>query len=229
MNPRGEGSALVGAHSSPDLESMAFGHLEIAFDRRVLRPRPWTIEQARWAADLLNQVPEGPVLEMCCGAGQIGLLAIAQTPRALVSIDVDPGAVAFAEHNAASAGLCAQVEVRNGSVDAALHHHEQFALIIADPPWVPCAEVATFPEDPRRAIDGGVDGMEVARLCLTVAERHLKPGGVVLLQLGSTSQVARISDFLSVGSLRVRETRDFPGQGVLVRLDCVNTPSHRPS
>lgn len=208
----------------PDAEILTFGHLEISFDERILRPRPWTVEQAEWGADLLKLLPEGPVLEMCCGAGHIGLLAIAQTDRSLVAVDLDPAAVAFAAHNAAAAGLCSRVEVRNADVDEALGEGEQFALIIADPPWVPRCLIASFPDDPRRAIDGGGDGLDVARHCISTAERHLSPGGVLLLQLGTMAQVARVTDFTSCGPLQVSEVRDVPGSGVLVRLDRMDAP-----
>ncbi|MBI2244007.1 MAG: methyltransferase, partial [Nocardioides sp.] len=58
-------------------ETMGFGPLRITFDGRVLRPRPWTAAQSEWAAEILADAPAGPVLELCAGAGQIGLLAVA--------------------------------------------------------------------------------------------------------------------------------------------------------
>ncbi len=42
---------------------MDFGRLRIAFDGRVLRPRPWTTNQSAWAAEILPTAPGGPVLE----------------------------------------------------------------------------------------------------------------------------------------------------------------------
>lgn len=73
---------------------MEFCGLVISYDERVLEPRPWTADQSRWAADLIVASPPGEVLELCCGAGQIGLLATALTPvgsrRKLVAIDLNP-------------------------------------------------------------------------------------------------------------------------------------------
>ncbi len=65
------------------LAQMDFGHLRIAYDARVLTPRPWTEAQSTWAAEVMTDAPEGPVLEVCCGAGQIGLLAISRVARRL--------------------------------------------------------------------------------------------------------------------------------------------------
>ena len=195
---------------------MEFGTLRVTYDERILRPRPWTAQQSRWAAELLaGSAPAGPVLELCSGAGHIGLLAIALQPRALVCVDRSPVACAFARSNAAEAGLAHLVQVRESSLEAALAPGEHFAVILADPPWVPSRRTATFPEDPLEAIDGGPDGLDVARACLRVAASHLLPGGSLLLQLGGHDQVATLARELD--GLVVSETRDGDG-GVLVRL-----------
>ena len=84
---------------------MEFGGLHIAFDDRVLRPRTWTTAQSWWAASLLPDLVEGDVLELCCGAGHIGLLAVAESTRRLVCVDVNPAAAEYTRRNAAAAGL----------------------------------------------------------------------------------------------------------------------------
>ena len=55
---------------------MTIDELEISYDQRVLEPRPWTAAQSRWASSLFRVLPPGPVLELCAGAGHIGLLAV---------------------------------------------------------------------------------------------------------------------------------------------------------
>jgi len=198
----------------PETLTTAYGSLQIAYDDRVLRPRAWTVQQSRWAAERLAEVP-GPALELCCGAGQIGLLAITLEPRPLLCVDLSAPACAYARSNAQAAGLGDLVEVREGRAERVLRPDELFGLVIADPPWVPTDETGRFPEDPLLAIDGGLDGLDVARSCLRVAARHLLPHGEVLLQLGTAAQ----ADLLARESadLTVREVR--PGErGVLVLL-----------
>jgi methylase of polypeptide subunit release factors len=170
-------------------EEIAFDTLTIGFDSRILTPRPWTVLQSRWAAELLPTLPDGPVLELCCGAGHIGLAAVVGSTRALVCVDRDPVAVDWASQNAVRAGLAERVEVRRGEVEVVVGAEERYALVVADPPWVPSAETGRWPEDPLGAIDGGADGLDVARRCLQVATSHLLPGGAVLLQLGNLDQV----------------------------------------
>jgi len=197
---------------------MRFGSLQIRYDDRVLEPRPWTTAQSAWAAELIEQAPEGDVLELCTGAGHIGLLAIAGSDRRLVAVDASPTAAEHAADNAAAAGLAGQVEVRLGQLDEVLDADERFAVVIADPPWVPRAETGRFPQDPLLAIDGGDDGLDVARLCLEVISHHLVPGGAAVLQLGTLEQVSALGDRVAEGGvLRTGEVRKHDG-GVLVRL-----------
>lgn len=205
--------------ASPGVRTATFGELSIRFDDRVLRPRDWTVAQSTWAAELGPELPEGALLELCAGAGHIGLLALAALRRPLVAVDLNPVACHYLRLNARAAGLADLVEVREGRIDEVLGPAERFALVIADPPWVRRAETRTFPEDPVVAIDGGLDGLDVARSCVRAASEHLLPGGAMLLQLGTVGQVEVLGpELASYGDLQVTDVRSFE-RGVLVRLD----------
>lgn len=193
---------------------MSFGPLRIEYDDAVLRPRAWTVLQSQWAAELLAERPEGDVLELCAGAGQIGLAVAATTRRRLVCVDASAAACRYARRNAETAGLTDLVEVRDGDMAAVVGLDERFAVVIADPPWVPSAETYRFPEDPPDAIDGGPDGLDAARDCLRVAAAHLLPDGVVLLQLGSREQADALG--AESGGVRLAEVRQ--GAGGVVAL-----------
>jgi release factor glutamine methyltransferase len=194
--------------------STSFGSLTIEFDERVLEPRPWVLLQSEWARELLEAAPSGRVLELCTGAGHIGLAALAGNDRELVAVDAAPAACEWARRNAQANGLAARVEVRHGRLEDAVRPGESFVLVIADPPWVPRAEVGRFPQDPVLAIDGGSDGLDIARACLDTAARALLPGGSLLLQLGTDEQAQVLADerYVEVGRRRGE-------RGIVVRLD----------
>lgn len=194
---------------------MDFGSLRIAYDDQVLLPRPWTEMQSQWAAELAPQVPPGKILELCAGAGQIGLLAASLTGRSLVAVDADATACRFAERNARKAGLDAHVEIRNVPLDRSCAPGERFPVIIADPPWVRAAETDRFPQDPLTAIDGGPDGLDVARSCLRVIDAHLAPDGIALLQLGDVDQVDTLRSEAPT-DLQLTEVRAEGDRGVVV-------------
>ncbi|QIG42082.1 methyltransferase [Nocardioides anomalus] len=193
-----------------------FGGLRIEYDERVLTPRPWTAAQSRWAADLIRLAPPGTVLELCSGAGQIGLLATTLAPRTLVCVDASPVACSYLRRNAAHARQ--RVDVREGLMDEVLQPDEEFAVIIADPPWVRREGVAEFPEDPVTAIDGGDDGLDLVRSCLDVVADHLVVAGSALLQVGpdQADDVRRL--VATHHHLAVVEVRTFE-RGALVQID----------
>ncbi len=195
--------------------SITFGGLTIRYDRAVLEPRAWTIAQSVWARTLLHEVPDGAVLELCTGVGHIGLAAVAGSGRRVVLVDRDPVAVAFARENARP--LADQVTVRQAPMDQALAADERFALVVADPPWVPTAQVDRHPQDPRGAIDGGPDGLRLARECLEVIGRHLVPGGQAVLQIGTPAQAQDLVPAARAAGLRAAELQTHD-RGVLLRL-----------
>jgi release factor glutamine methyltransferase len=204
--------------SSPVTEERQhdFEGLTIRYDERVLAPRDWTAAQSHWAAELIGSAPPGPVLELCAGAGQIGLLAVHLAPRQLVCVDADPAACEFLRGNARDAGI--PVDVREGRMDEVLEPEERFAVVIADPPWVTQTEVGQFPEDPVTAIDGGPDGLDLVRACLAVIEQHLLPNGSAVLQIGPAQGDAVIRLVATYRDLRAAEVRTFE-RGALVRIE----------
>src|SRR5438445_290475 len=111
------------------METVEFGPVTVAFDDDVLRPRPWTVAQSEWAAELSPVLPPGAILELGCGAGHIGLVAAVVTGRSLVQVDRSPAACAWAERNAERAGLANRVDVRCGSFADGVCPGEQFPLV----------------------------------------------------------------------------------------------------
>lgn len=197
----------------------AFAGLQLTTDERLLTPRDWTAAQSAWAAELLPTLPPGPVLELCAGAGHIGLAAVHESDRPLVAVDREQTATMHVVLNADLLGMSDRVEARCSPLKDAIAPHEQFALVIADPPWVARSDLDRYPQDPVGAIDGGDDGLAVARECVQVIDRHLAPGGAALLQLGSPQQVSELE---VPQTLAVDEVRGFP-RGALVRM---RRPAH---
>lgn len=179
--------------------TVAFGPLTVAYDHRVLEPRPWTLLQSVWAAELAAALPAGPLLELCAGVGQIGLAAAVLAGRDLVQVEASPTAAAFARANADRAGWRARAAVREGRLQDVVEPGERFPLVLADPPYLPSHETSRWPGDPLLAIDGGPDGLAVVRECLAVAHRVLPRGGPLLLQVAGPDQAAAVARLVAGG------------------------------
>jgi release factor glutamine methyltransferase len=124
----------------------------------------------------------GRAADLCTGAGAIAAHLLAEVPTASVTgVDLDPQAVACATSN----GVRAVV----GDVDEPLGPTGSFDVVTAVPPYVPTDELRLLSADvqryePRAALDGGADGLDVARRVVSAAARLLAPGGWLLIELG---------------------------------------------
>jgi methylase of polypeptide subunit release factors len=198
--------------------TMSFGPLSVTFDEHVLEPRPWTLAQSTWAAELGAEAPAGPLLELCAGAGHIGQAAAALGDRPLVQVDLDPHACELAAANAAVNLPGRAVDVRCGDLDAVLAADERFPIVLADPPYLPSSESDGWPDDPALAVDGGDDGLALPRRCLATATRHLADGGAVLLQALGRTQVLRLGADIAGLGLRVDEVREIDDRRAIALL-----------
>jgi release factor glutamine methyltransferase len=193
-----------------------FGELSIRYDDTVLEPRTWTLAQAQWAAELATDPPDGRALELCAGAGQIGLAFARLSGRPLVQVDANPRACELARVNAQAAGVDA--DVRCGDLLDAVQPEERFTLILADPPYISSAGTHRFARDPVLTIDGGRDGLDVARTCLALIARHLTRDGDAVLQLGGVHQHDALTGELGRHELVAVEARHFAEDRTLVHL-----------
>ena len=204
--------------TTTDCRRTTFGGLTIDHDDTVLEPRDWTLLQSEWAAELLPRVPNGPVLELCCGAGHIGLEAIRGSHVELVQIDVSGSACDFARRNALAAGLADRVEVRCVDLATLRDSTERFALVLADPPYLPSDQVHGHPADPLLAIDGGSDGLSLLRQCVDVIDAVLLDGGAALVQVAGAAQAMDLAPLLP-DTLGITEIREHDTQRAVLALE----------
>ena len=168
-----------------------FGPLTVEYDDQVLAPRAWTLLQSERAADHLRTAPDGPIVELHCGAGHIGQAAAALSGRDLIQLDDAAASCGWAFRNAARNQVRAAI-VR-ADITANPLRRGCSALVLADPPYVPSGETSRFPEDPEHAIDGGGDGLDGFRTCLPVAADLLQPGGLLVLQVWGPAQADAVA------------------------------------
>ena len=104
---------------------------------------------------------------------------------------------------------------------------ERFAIVLADPPYIPSRDTVRHPGDPRLAIDGGPDGLAVARQCLSAIGGHLAEGGFAILQLRDLDQVGELVDDARARGLVVTGQRTCADRGALALLERSNPDGDR--
>jgi release factor glutamine methyltransferase len=156
-------------------------------DPRVLVPRPETelvVESA------IARLPsKGALLDLCTGSGCIAITAALARPDArVVATEISPGALAVARENAATLG--ATVELLEGDLYGPVAAGERFDLIVSNPPYVPSSEIEGLSREvrrePRIALDGGADGLEVLRRIVSGAPSRLRPDGLLVIEMHET-------------------------------------------
>lgn len=190
--------------------SMTFCGLRVRIDLGVFVPRPHTEALARRASELLPD--EGIAVDLCTGSGAVAMVLAAARPRAIVlDTDVDPLAVACAGRNG--------VAVSEGDLDGPLPSTllGRVDLMTAVVPYVPTEELHLLPRDvlthePRRALDGGSGGTLVLARAAGAADRWLRPGGSVLLELGGDQAPYMTAILTDLGFTDIRVHTDADGQ-----------------
>ena len=175
----------------------------------VYVPRWQTEALAERALSLLP--PDGVAVDLCAGAGAIAAVLRARRPAAtVIATDIDPAAVACARANG--------VEALLGDLDTPLPPELQGAVdvITAVVPYVPADELVFLPRDvvafePRRALDGGRDGLEVLCTVAGRSARWLRPGGWLLLEIGGRQAPAVIAAMEAAGLGQCTIMRDEDG------------------
>jgi release factor glutamine methyltransferase len=126
------------------------------------------------------------VVELCCGAGAVSaVLATALDLAEVHAADIDPAAVRCARRNLAAVGG----QVYEGDLYAPLPAalRGRVDVLVANAPYVPTAEIRLQPpearlHEPRVALDGGTDGLDVLRRVIAGAPPWLAPAGGVLVE-----------------------------------------------
>ncbi|MGH3793267.1 MAG: putative protein N(5)-glutamine methyltransferase [Pseudonocardiaceae bacterium] len=173
-----------------------FCGLRIAVDPGVFVPRRRTEFLVRQAAALarLGTGPAGQaltrprtvVVDLCCGSGAVGAALVAALDRVeLYAVDIDPAAVRCARRNVAAAGGQVYEGDLYQPLPATLRGHVD--ILAANAPYVPTEAIGLLPpearkHEPRVALDGGSDGLDVQRRVIAAAALWLAPEGHLLVE-----------------------------------------------
>lgn len=167
-----------------------FYGLGFQVDARVLIPRPDTETLVEVALDGTRGLyAHGQALDLCTGSGCVALAFAHQRPSwSVTGVDLSEAALQVAEQNALRLGKILNISWVKGDLFAALAPLE-FDLITANPPYIPSDEVLrldpTIREfEPRLALDGGKDGLDVTRRIVEQAQQWLTPGGMLAIEIG---------------------------------------------
>ena len=185
-----------------------FCGLRIAVDPGVFVPRRRTEFLVCQAAALAR--PRDVIVDLCCGAGAVGAALAASVSQLEVhAVDIDPAAVACARRNLDRFGGRVYEGDLFDPLPPALRG--QVAIVVANVPYVPTDEMRLLPaeartHEPRVALDGGPDGLDVLRRVASGAPGWLVPHGSLLIETSAPQTMSAVAAFAASG-LRARVER----------------------
>jgi release factor glutamine methyltransferase len=191
-----------------------FRSLDLAVDARVLVPRPDTETLVEAALALLPPPrAEAPrVVDVGTGSGAIAIaIAVARPDVTVEAVDRSPDAAEVARANAARHAPAVVVHVGDllGPVEGPID------LVVSNPPYIPSGEIAGLPaevqREPRLALDGGADGLEVVRRLVAQAVPRLVVGGALAIEIGQGQAGATAALFAASGLVEIARHRDLGG------------------
>lgn len=170
-------------------EAWLSGH-RFYVDERVIVPRSFIAELL---GDQLTPWIENPdevahALDLCTGSGCLAILAAEAFPNAQVdAVDLSRDALDVADRNVVEYDLQQRIERIESDLFTALQGRT-YDVILSNPPYVNAKSVANLPPEyqaePSLALGSGEDGLDATRQILTQAKSHLKPGGLLVVEIG---------------------------------------------
>ena len=193
---------------------------KIKVDERVLIPRPETEELAMMAVASLEEGQS--VLDLCTGSGAIAVAVYKESEKRgkkvqVTAVDISEDALTLAKENAELNGA----DIRFLQSDLFKRIRGRFDVIVSNPPYIPSAEIETLQREvkdfePRLALDGGADGLEIYRKIAEDAFKYLNRGGMLLLEVGE-GEAEKVSKMFK-GSAYTIIVKDFNGVDRYVKI-----------
>jgi release factor glutamine methyltransferase len=188
-----------------------FGH-RLAVDPRVLIPRPETEQLAELALPALPA--GGAALDLGTGSGALAIaLSLGRPGATVTAVELSPEALEVARANATALG--AVVTFLAGDLYGPLAPDQRFDLIVSNPPYLPTGELAGLQREvqrePRLALDGGADGLDLLRRVVAGAPARLKAGGLLLLEMHESHLEALPALCRAAGFASAEARRDLAG------------------
>ncbi len=187
-------------------------------DQRVLVPRPDTEALVEVALDRTRtRSIYGRSLDLCTGSGCVAIAYAKQRPTwAVTGVDISPDALAVAEENTLRVGNILGLSWQKSDLFAGIAS-QRFDLITANPPYIPSAVCDALDPtirdfEPRLALDGGSDGLDVIRRIVQEAPHWLEQGAVLAVEIAYDQAAAVTALFADRGFIDVECRKDYGGR-----------------
>lgn len=191
----------------------------------VFVPRPETEDLVEKTLLRLKAGHEGHLLDLCTGSGAIAISILREREQMTgEAVDISPLAAATARANADDAEVAARLTVHHTDAIEFLQAGPggRYDVITCNPPYIPSADIDGLmaevrEHEPRAALDGGPDGLDLLRRLIPLLSRSLSPAGFVMIEFDGAHQTAALRQLLTAAGLpEIIVHKDLAGHDRLV-------------
>jgi release factor glutamine methyltransferase len=192
-----------------------FWSLDLDSHRDVLVPRPDSETLVEAALAMIPEDEDVFVADIGSGTGAIGLAIATDRPSVkLFSIDVSDAALHCTKANVEKLGFGDRVAVLKGSLLKPIPSQRRIDVVVSNPPYIPTADIDDLsPEisthEPRLALDGGPDGLDVYRELIPAAAARASIG--VVVEHGDDQHTAIEAMMAEAGLTSIQTHADLTG------------------
>ena len=189
------------------LEEKEFWSKKFKVSKDTLIPRPET----ELLVDKLLKIYRGKkisILDIGTGSGCIIISLISELNKSIgTGIDISKKAILIAKKNATKHNLSNRIKFLNKSFENLVD--KRYDLIVSNPPYIERKDIKNLSDDikkfePRMALDGGNDGLDLIKKVIYKSKYILKVNGLLALEIGN-EKIKKVSNILIDNKFRIKE------------------------
>jgi release factor glutamine methyltransferase len=189
-----------------------FYSLPLEVSPAVLIPRPESEFVVVEFLEVAKHKAQIRAVDVGTGSGCLAIACTHQHPSArFVAIDISAEALELAQRNAEKHGVADRINFRQGDLLEPVAKEGPFDVILSNPPYIPSGEIPGLEPgvrdyEPHTALDGGADGLRVVSRIIHQAMPLLRPGGHLILEIGTAQEGPVRAQITEEGGLEIAPT-----------------------
>ncbi len=207
---------------------MEFYGLDFAVTPDVLIPRPETEGLVEGTLAWLRSHENGVVVDVGTGSGCIVVTLAAKMPTArYIATDISASALEVARANAHQHQVTESIAFLQADLLSPLLGAAGIDVIVSNPPYIAEREwdelSISVRREPRVALTAGLDGLDAIRALLRQAHQALRPGGLLLVEIGEKQgNAVQALARAAFPEARVEVLQDLAGKDRVLKIDSLS-------
>lgn len=193
-----------------------FMRMDFYVDENVLIPQPDTEILVEDVLSIIGEQENLSLLDMCTGSGAIAVSIAKNTNNCKIyAVDISNTALEVAKKNAIKNGVDEKIEFINSNMFEKLDINKKFDIIVSNPPYIETDTIKQLDiqvqNEPKIALDGGIDGLDFYRNILANSRKYLKENGTIAMEIGYNQRKA-VTDLFKTQYENVYCKKDLSGK-----------------